>query len=457
MFQRRCRPWHFGSSPDRRDLRLAIARSSVSFVVGIMLVAPSTAADMIEFLNGTKISGTIIKINKAERLITIDAAVAGRTFTKQYDYKIIHAVTYRGKRYEFNPMPNNAPGSPSSRTLRSRAEVEKLVNDAGRTPPDWFDQTPVEYPKTLDLSWPQPAPKGWNNQKNIGQYIWDIINPNPGRWRSGVRLMHHLLAVHKDDPALQIRIMQSLGAMYFRFFQDYARAAFWWKNASVRSGTSDGIALAECYWRLGNKSMAEALLGSGRLYPGMVKLYGEMGNRQKALQVAEAYVRAGGDAQQVYLLAGDACRKAGDHRSAVQYYEKVLTTQNARNEDYDKRAKERARDSLEAIRLFDQFDLGQVAEGTYTASSPAYNGDLEVRVEVAANRIESVEVTRHSEKQFYSAITDTTAQIIEKQSVNGVDATSRATVTSVAIVNATAKALATGAGKRRPSRSRKTQ
>ena len=59
-------------------------------------------------------------------------------------------------------------------------------------------------------------------------------------------------------------------------------------------------------------------------------------------------------------------------------------------------------------------------------------------------RIESVRVTQHTEKQFYSAITDTTARIIAKQGVKGVDMTSGATITAEAIVNATAKALANG-------------
>jgi uncharacterized protein with FMN-binding domain len=53
-------------------------------------------------------------------------------------------------------------------------------------------------------------------------------------------------------------------------------------------------------------------------------------------------------------------------------------------------------------------------------------------------------VTKHREKQFYAAITDTPAQIIRKQSVKGIDATSRATITSEAIVTATAKALQSG-------------
>jgi uncharacterized protein with FMN-binding domain len=58
--------------------------------------------------------------------------------------------------------------------------------------------------------------------------------------------------------------------------------------------------------------------------------------------------------------------------------------------------------------------------------------------------MESVRVTSHREKQFYSSLTDTPQKILKKQSVKGVDATSGATITSEAIINATAKAIAGG-------------
>jgi uncharacterized protein with FMN-binding domain len=86
-----------------------------------------------------------------------------------------------------------------------------------------------------------------------------------------------------------------------------------------------------------------------------------------------------------------------------------------------------------------------VADGTYRAASGGYEGPVEVEVAVAAGKIESVRVTQHREKQFYSALTDVPNQIIAKQSVQGVDATSRATITAEAIINASAKALASGA------------
>ena len=99
-------------------------------------------------------------------------------------------------------------------------KVSRLIELAGETPPDWFESTPLEYPRTLDLSWPlKPPGKGWNNQKNMGQYIWDIINPNPNRWRSGIRLVHHMMSLHKNDRALLKRDMETLGGMYFRLLQ----------------------------------------------------------------------------------------------------------------------------------------------------------------------------------------------------------------------------------------------
>ena len=62
-------------------------------------------------------------------------------------------------------------------------------------------------------------------------------------------------------------------------------------------------------------------------------------------------------------------------------------------------------------------------------------------VVVQGGRIDSIRVTRHKEKQFYTALTDTPAQIVAKQSLR-VDATTGATVTSEAVISATAKALA---------------
>jgi uncharacterized protein with FMN-binding domain len=327
---------------------------------------------------------------------------------------------------------------------RTERETLAIIAAAGQTPPEWFEATPLKYPKTLDLSWPIKPPKGpWQSQKNMGQYIWSVINENPGRWKSGIKLIHHCVAIHKDDPALLQRDMSALGAAYFRLLQDYPRAAFWFQKGNVSVDKIDGIRLAECYWRLGNRDMALAMLRGKRLNLGAIKLYGDMGEINQVLRLTKSFAKSGAD-YQANILAADALRLAGRHDQAIEYYERVLASKNFRNADYAKRFKARAKESIEAIRLYDQADVSKVAAGTYRDSSTGYNGKLSVEVTVAAGRIESVKITDHKEKQFYSSLTDTPAQLVKRQSVQGIDGTSGATITSQAIVNATAKALSKG-------------
>ena len=202
--------------------------------------------------------------------------------------------------------------------------------------------------------------------------------------------------------------------------------------------------LAECYWRLGGTKMANKILSANRLPLSAIKLMGDMGQTDRALRLADAFGRESRP-HEAFLLAGDACRQAGRYDQAIDYYQKAIDAPDARNEEYGKRFRGRAADSIAAIRLFDQADVANVADGTYKGVSIGYNGDMEVEVKVAAGRIESLRVTRHNEKQFYAAINDTIGQITQRQSVRNIDATSRATITSQAIVNATAKALAQGA------------
>lgn len=423
---------------------------TLPFCLFVLLTAVGVAAalDEVEFLSGAKMQGTVKAIRKEAREFDFEAQIGGRTILRTYSYDQVHKVTINGKPYVLTqPSSNDNAATPSGKAapVRSEAEVERLINQAGQSPPDWYESTPLEYPKTLDLSWPlKPPGKGWNNQKNMGQYIWDIINPNPRRWHSGIRLVHHMLGLHKDNRTLLQRDMTALGGMYFRLLQDYPRAAFWLRQARLSASDPQRIMLAECYWRLGSAKMANEILSSHRLPLSAIKLLGDMGQTDRAVRLAEAFGQQNRP-HEAYLLAGDACRQAGRYDDAIRYYEKVIDSPEARNEEYGKRFRGRAADSIQAIRLFDQADVGQVADGKYKGVSVGYNGDIEVEVTVRSGRIQELRVTRHTEKQFYAAITDTIQQITESQSVRNIDATSRATITSQAIVNATAKALAQGA------------
>ncbi len=437
------------ASRERKAVR-GMGRYAAVLLLGSCLVH-AAKADTVEFLNGTRVTGKVKAIRKAKREFDFELTIGGKTFVRTYPFSKVHAVTLNGKRFIVTAKAAAAkPGrgasgtSSADRTVkRSQRDVRQWIEEVGATPPQWLDQTKLDYPPTLDLSWPLGAPKGgWNNQKNVGQFIWDIVNPNPRRWRAGVKLMYHLIDRHADDRKKRRRDMQSLASMYFRFFQDYARTAYWLQRSGGPASSADRVMLAECYWRLGNKRMALDLL-KGKLPRSAIKLLGDMGETRRAVALVGPPRRSSARPE-ACLLAGDALRQAGRYREAIAYYQAALASTGFRNKAYEKRGKDRARDSIEAIRLFDQTDPAKVADGTYAGRSDGYNGPVEVEVEVAGGRIKSVRVTRHREKQFYAALVDTPRQIIAKQSVKGIDATSRATLTSQAIVHATAKALGKG-------------
>ncbi len=327
--------------------------------------------------------------------------------------------------------------SPANRPVRTPQEVEALIEKAGKAAPDWWKSVKVNYPKTLDLSFP-PKPGGpWDANKNVGQYMWSVINENPAKWQEGVRFLHHLLTVNKDNPDTLNRVMDMMGRSYHILLQDPARAVFWWRKA----GTTDTAEIANCYWEMGCKEMAVELLE--KIGPDqtrnctVVKLWADMGETEKALGLAGERPDDAG-----YLAAGEACRLAGRYDEAIAFYDKVLAMPGG---DRDlPRNQARAKASLEAVRLFDALDLKRVRAGKYKADSMGYEFPLEVEVTVGGGRIASVKITKHQEKQFYGSLTETPALILAKQTVKGIETTSGATITSEAIINATAKALSQG-------------
>lgn len=332
------------------------------------------------------------------------------------------------------------------RSTRSASQVNALIMSAGKTPPEWWDSVALSYPDTLELSWPDKPPGPWNARKNVGQYIWSIINENPGKWKSGVRFLHHMLTVHKDDAQKLIKVMDALASMYCNLHQDYARAAFWWHQVKRRGSLTvrATIRLAHCYFHLGSKAMAVKELSrvSNYLAVDMIKLWSDMGELKRALSLADNIARHSMMKCEAYLAAGDACRYYGRTRDAYGYYQKVLDVPAAgQRKDHYQRFHARARASMEAVRVVDALDLKKIPDGTYAAESIAYEGPLGISITIKDKRIEKLRVTRHKEKQFYASITAMPERIIANQGIKGVDAVTGATVTSEAIINATIKAL----------------
>jgi uncharacterized protein with FMN-binding domain len=384
-------------------------------------------------------------VEQSKESVTISVAAGNRQVTRKFPRASVKSITIDGRRQPArNALPSKTTGD--EQLKRSREEISALVEQAGRMPPDWFHETKLNYPPGLDLAWPHPPQGPWNNQKNLGQFIWDIVNPNPGRWREGVRLMHQVLVKNQQDPVVRERAMLELARMYHDLLEDYARSAFWYRAVGAEKNPQEysqsAVMLAECYWRLGSRETAVELLEKTPPSFTAVKLWADLGETDKSITMAKEY--GGEDAPDLaFLLAGDACRVAGRYDEALDYYQKALDVpvDNSRPARVE-RNRSRAKASMEAIRLFDALDLAKIPDGNYRARSMGYEGNIEVEVAVKQGRIADVEITQHREKQFYSAMTDTPQKIIAKQGVRGVDATSAATITSEAIINATAKALA---------------
>ncbi len=428
----------------------AAAISSV-LCCSAVIASAANAQDVVEFLSGTKLEGKVTAIRKADKEFDFSASIGSRVTQRTYPFASVRAVTLNGTRHVLTP-PSSSQGASTgtsaanseTATVRTPAEIDRIIDQAGQTPPDWYESTELDYPSTLDLSWPiKPPNDGWNHQVNMGQYIWDIINPNPRRWRPGIKLVHHCMTLHADQPALLKRDMQTLGMMYFQLLQDYPRAAFWLRKAGNSTSDRERVALAECYWRLGSRPMALAMLRARSLPIQAIKLLGDLGETQRAVQLATAASKTP-QAPEGFLLAGDALRQAGQYQKAIEFYQLVLNSDKYRNKEYETMHKARARESIDAIRLFDQLDVSKLSDGTYAGISTGYNGPINVAVDVRSGRLDAVAVTRHQEKQFYSALEDTPRRILDKQSVQEVDAVSGATITSQAIVNAAARALADG-------------
>lgn len=420
----------------------------------VAIIANAAQAAEVEFLSGNKLECTVL--SKDATSMKVEVIVNGKPVTRTYQLSVVHAVTINNKRRVINEKTsgvktgtkNSTASEPSDSSRRTKAEIDALIEKVGREPPEWFEATTVNTPASLDMSWPEPVPGGWNNQKNMGQYIWDIVNPNPAKWREGVKLMHSLLVTHQSDPVKRTRIMIELGRMYHDLHEDYARAAFWWQRAGVDKGNPRNAAgLARCYWKLGNKQMAVDVLSKQPNTIFSCKLWADMGDMPKAEMIAEAFVRqdiAGVDIALMHVA--DGYRQAGKPQQAIAWYQRVVDLKPAGNtKQRVEKTQVRAKASLEAMRLFQLADVTKVADGEYTADALGYEGPVHVAVSVKDKRITDVRVTQHKEKQFYAAISDTPAKIIAKQGVKGVDATSNATITSEAIINATSKALASGA------------
>ncbi len=327
---------------------------------------------------------------------------------------------------------------------QTRAEVEALVAEAGRTQPDWWASVPLVCPAQLRLDWPDPREEQrWEPRRNPGQYLTGVVYQEPELWRSTARLFDHMLTVNEARPAVRARIMDGLGHIYTSLLGDHARGAFWLRSAAGAGLPSarQTVELAQCYQALGSREMAlEMLAGLERANSSAVLAWAQLGELTRALEAADA-VAVGRQEAQVYLAAGQACRWHGDYARSKDYFGRIVSKTSWGGRLRTERYHRCAGDALASLRLMERLDLKRLKDGTYRGQSTGYRGDVAVSIAVKHHRIVSVRVVDHREDWFFTSLESVPSQIVERQCFEGVDAVTGATVTSVAIMNAAARAL----------------
>ncbi len=322
----------------------------------------------------------------------------------------------------------------------TRQEVEARIKKAGTTKPDWWDSVKLNHPKSLRLDW-SPAPgKGWKPNVNMGAHYVSSVWPRPDKWKYGVKLARLALEKNPRNAKTVKSAREQLGRMWCDFLGDPARAAYWWRGAG-----NDPVKMADCYRLMGAKQMAIAELrragnNRGRAAP-VVKLWAELGDLNMAIRMAQGNAR-GSQAADVLLAAGNAHRFHGDMKKAMAFYLQVGKLGN--NRRYG-RAKGRAKNSLAALRGCESFDMKKVRDGTYSGSCKGFRGPVNVSVTVAGGKVTVAKVAKHREDWSGRSTFDIPKKIIEKNGIKGVDAVTRATTSSDAVINAFAAALKKGA------------
>ena len=413
-------------------------------------------ADKIVLKNGSTYNGKLVE--RTPRTVRFHVILSnGAEIALDFPADQVKSVTEGGDPVRSKPKtptpptvkkPPTAPpaASGSGPAQQSASAIKAIIQKAGKGLPDWWDSVKLDYPHTLDLPGANRVP-GWQPKINLGAYFFTIVTPHPSRWKPGIKLLHHVVDVRKNDPMRQGEATGMLANYYLRYLEDYPRAAYW-NLQSARSGgrpTLHGVVgLAECYWLMGNRQMAASLLTQYGLHtrpssPG-VKLWSEMGQADRALKLAMSLARMAPDVG--YLVVGNLHRRNGKYDNAMEYYSEAAATQNPKG--HGKLNRQRARECLEAVKLYKTLDISKVADGTHRGVSASYRGPLTVEVAVAGGRITSARVMKHKDDIFFTSITKMPEKIVRKQSVERLDAVSGATVTCEAIVNAATKALSIG-------------
>ncbi|MFT8212330.1 MAG: FMN-binding protein [Symbiopectobacterium sp.] len=82
-------------------------------------------------------------------------------------------------------------------------------------------------------------------------------------------------------------------------------------------------------------------------------------------------------------------------------------------------------------------------DGTYTGKAQGKEGEIEVSVNISAGKIANVEVVKHEDTEalMLGVIDNIVPEIVEKQTTEGIDAVTGATMSSTGVLEAAKQAL----------------
>ncbi|MFB3891775.1 MAG: FMN-binding protein [Phycisphaerae bacterium] len=420
---------------------------AAAIAVTVAAVCGPSYGDDLELKSGTIYHGRIVSQDSEGVTFEIvrGASKSSMTFPMSVVKRVATSDNYGEDASSSKPAATPSPGlaTPSPKAAptpvpaagRTPQEVEDIIDKAGRTNPDWWADVKLDYPKSLNMTWRKT---GVLDELGMAEYLQDTIKPNPAKWRLGVRVIFETIEVNKADTDRLKQSMEALADAFIMLTGDYARGAWWYRK--VGDARVDDR-LAYCYWKLGSKSMATDLIAKHPIDASprglMIRLLGLMGEPAKATDLAEATAKEG-SADVAYLAAGDALRMAGQFNQAVGYYEKLAAMEKVS----DAKFKDIARANIDALKAIDGLDMAKLKDGVYTATvTTGHKGDVTVELRVQSGKVSADKVTAQQEDIPLTALTEVPKRIVDKQGIKGVDSVTGATVTSDAIIDASAAAL----------------
>ena len=142
------------------------------------------AEDTVELTTGATARGKVRSY--AGSTVVIEVKIGNRTIQRRYPKSRVKVLTINGRRIDMNSKtPARTATAGQGRTERSREEVLAEIDRLGKTPPDWYESTPLNYPKSLDLAWPMPAPRAGTARRMSASSCGTASIRMPG---SGVRV-----------------------------------------------------------------------------------------------------------------------------------------------------------------------------------------------------------------------------------------------------------------------------